>query len=253
MDYQIIISLLSLVALEVILGIDNVIFISILADKLPVNQQKKARQLGLILAALLRLGLLLIVSFIMKLDDDLFTVFKHGFSGKDLVLISGGLFLLFKSSKEIYHKMEGEKGNQTKNIKASTFAQVLVQILIMDMVFSIDSIITAIGMVKEVWVMYVAVFITVAIMLVAAEPISNFVNKHPAFKMLALSFLLLIGFALLSEGFGVEIPKGYIYFSMAFTLLVDIFQMKMNKQKGNPVITNEHYKDGEEKLPKGVV
>ncbi len=253
MDYQIIISLLSLVALEVILGIDNVIFISILADKLPANQQKKARRLGLLLAAVLRLGLLLIVSFIMKLDDDLFTIFKQGFSGKDLVLIGGGLFLLFKSSKEIYHKMEGEKGNQTKYIKATTFAQVLVQILIMDMVFSIDSIITAIGMVKEIWVMYVAVIITVIIMLVAAEPISKFVSKHPAFKMLALSFLLLIGFALLSEGFGIEIPKGYIYFSMAFSLLVDIFQMKMNKKKGNPIETNEHYQKGEENLPKNIL
>lgn len=253
MDYQIIISLLSLIALEVILGIDNVIFISILADKLPADQQKKARRMGLILAAVLRVGLLLIVSLIMKLDDDLFTVFNQGFSGKDLVLIAGGLFLLFKSSKEIYHKMEGESGNQTKNINATTFSQVIIQILIMDMVFSIDSIITAIGMVKEVWVMYVAVIVTVFIMLVAAEPISNFVNKHPAFKMLALSFLLLIGFALLSEGFGVEIPKGYIYFSMAFSLLVDIFQMRMNKKKSAPVITHEHYQDGEEKLPKSVL
>ena len=253
MDYQIIISLLSLIALEVVLGIDNVIFISILANKLPEHQQKKARQAGLVLAAVLRVGLLLIISFIMKLDDDLFTVFNQGFSGKDLVLIAGGLFLLFKSSKEIYHKMEGEKGDQTKNIKASTFAQVLVQILIMDMVFSIDSIITAIGMVKEVWVMYVAVVVTVVIMLIAAEPISRFVNNHPAFKMLALSFLLLIGFSLLSEGFGVEIPKGYIYFSMAFSLLVDILQMKMNKKKDTPVSTHEHYQDGEEKFSKKVL
>jgi predicted tellurium resistance membrane protein TerC len=235
MDYQIIISLLSLVALEVILGIDNVIFISILADKLPAEQQKRARRLGLILAAVLRFGLLLIISLILKLDDDLFRIFNIGFSGKDLVLISGGLFLLFKSTKEIYHKMEGDKLGEVKATKASTFGQVLIQILIMDMVFSIDSIITAVGMVKEVWVMYVAVIITVIIMLFAAEPISNFVNKHPAFKMLALSFLLLIGFALLSEGFGVEIPKGYIYFSMAFSLLVDIFQMKMNKKNDKSI------------------
>jgi len=253
MDYQIIISLLTLIALEVVLGIDNVIFISILADKLPLDQQKKARRIGLILAGVLRIGLLLIISFILKLEDDLFTIFNQGFSGKDLVLISGGLFLLYKSSKEIYHKMEGEKGDQTSNIKANTFGQVLVQILIMDMVFSIDSIITAIGMVKEVWIMYVAVIVTVGIMLFAAEPISNFVNKHPAFKMLALSFLLLIGFALLSEGFGVEIPKGYIYFSMAFSLVVDIFQMRMNKKTSKPVPTNEHYRDGEDKLSKEVL
>lgn len=250
MEYQIVFSLLSLIALEVILGIDNVIFISIFASKLPVQQQKKARQWGLILAGVMRLGLLLIVSFILQLDDELFRIRDLSFSGKDLVLLAGGLFLLYKSSKEIYHKMEGETGDQSKSIQATTFAQVIIQILIMDAVFSIDSIITAIGMVKEVWVMYVAVIVTVVIMLFAAEPISNFVNKHPAFKMLALSFLLLIGFSLLSEGFGVEIPKGYIYFSMAFAFLVDIFQMRMNKKGGNPVPVNEHYKKGEEKISK---
>ena len=252
MDYQIIISLLTLIALEVILGIDNVIFISILANKLPEHQQRKARRYGLILAMVLRLGLLAIVTLIMKLNNDLFTVFNQGISAKDLILILGGLFLLYKSSAEIYHKMEGEQGNQTKKIKAATFGQVILQILIMDMIFSIDSIITAIGMVEEVWIMYVAVIVTVLLMLVAAESISNFVNRHPAFKMLALSFLLLIGFALVSEGFGFEIPKGYIYFSMAFSLLVSVFQMRMNKNN-NPVTTHEHYKDGEDKLPKNVL
>ena len=252
MDYQIIISLVTLIALEVILGIDNVIFISILANKLPEHQQKKARLYGLILAMVLRLGLLAMIAWIMKLNDDLFILFNQGISTKDLILIVGGLFLLYKSSAEIYHKMEGEEGNKTKNIKAATFAQVILQILIMDLVFSIDSIITAIGMVKEVWIMYVAIIVTVLIMLVAAEPISNFVNKHPAFKMLALSFLLLIGFALVSEGFGIEIPKGYIYFSMAFSMLVSIFQMRMNRNN-KPVATHEHYKDGEDKLPKNVL
>ncbi len=253
MDYEIIISLLSLIALEVVLGIDNVIFISILASKLPISQQKKARQIGLILAALMRIGLLMIVALIMQLDEVLFILYDQGFSGKDLVLITGGLFLLYKSSKEIYHKTEGEPGDQTKNIKATTFSQVIIQILIMDAVFSIDSIITAIGMVKEVWVMYVAVIVSVVIMLVAVEPISNFVNKHPSFKILALSFLLLIGFALLSEGFGIEIPKGFIYFSMAFSLLVDIFQMRMHKKSGNMVPINEHYLDGEEKVSKKIL
>jgi predicted tellurium resistance membrane protein TerC len=248
MDYQIFISLISLVALEVVLGIDNVIFISILANKLPLAQQKKARQLGLLLAALLRVGLLLIISIIIKLDKDLFTVWGRGFSGKDLILVAGGLFLLYKSTKEIYHKMEGESGDQTRHIKAATFGQVLVQILIMDLVFSVDSIITAIGMVKEVWVMYVAVIITVVIMLFAAAPISNFVNKHPAFKMLALAFLLLIGFSLVAEGCGAEIPKGYIYFAMAFSLLVDVLQMKMHKKGIPPVVTHEHYQQGEEQL-----
>lgn len=247
MDIEIIVSLITLVALEAVLGIDNVIFISIIAGRLPENQQKRARQYGLILAGVLRLILLLLISFILKLDQDLFSVFGNGFSGKDLVLLAGGLFLLYKSSKEIYHKMEGEPGDQTKAIKVTSFGEVIVQILIMDMVFSVDSIITAIGMVKEVWVMYVAVIVTVVIMLVAAEPISNFVDKHPAFKMLALSFLLLIGFSLVTEGFGIEIPKGYIYFSMAFSFLVDLFQMKMNKT-GTPVTPHEHYKAGEEKL-----
>ena len=252
MDYQIIISLLTLIALEVVLGIDNVIFISILANKLPLHQQKKARFYGLILAMVLRLALLAMIAMILKLDNDLFTILNQGISVKDLILILGGLFLLYKSSSEIYHKMEGEQGDKTKNIKAASFAQVIFQILIMDLVFSIDSIITAIGMVKEIWIMYVAIIVTVLIMLVAAEPISNFVNKHPAFKMLALSFLLLIGFALVSEGFGLEIPKGYIYFSMAFSMLVSVFQMRMNRNN-KPVVTHEHYTEGEDKLPKKVL
>jgi predicted tellurium resistance membrane protein TerC len=242
MDFEVIVSLITLIALEAVLGIDNVIFISILAGRLPEAQQKKARQYGLILAGVLRLGLLLLISLILKLNDDLFTVFGQGFSGKDLVLLGGGLFLLYKSAAEIYHKMEGEAGDQTKDLKVNTFGQVIIQILIMDMVFSVDSIITAVGMVKEVWVMYVAVIITVIIMLLAAETISSFVDRHPSFKMLALSFLLLIGFSLVSEAFGVEIPKGYIYFSMAFSLLVDVFQMKMNKSASDPVVTKEHYK-----------
>lgn len=253
MDYEIIISLLTLIALEVVLGIDNIIFISILANKLPEHQQKKARRIGILLAAVLRIGLLMVITLIMQLKADLFTVFGNGFSGKDLVLISGGLFLLYKSSKEIYHKMEGESGDQTKNIKATTFLQVIIQILIMDMVFSVDSIITAIGMVREVWIMYVAVIVTVVIMLVAAEPISKFVNNHPAFKMLALSFLLLIGFSLFSEGFGVEIPKGYLYFSMAFSLFVEFIQMKMNKKELPPVQINNHYAEEEAELPKKIV
>lgn len=229
MEFQIIISLLSLIALEVILGIDNVVFITILANKLPKEQQKKVTRIGLILAAVLRIGLLFIISIIMQLEDTLFTVFKEDISAKDLILILGGLFLMYKSTKEIYEKMETAELEKVKNTAASTFMQVIVQILIMDLVFSIDSVITAVGMVKEVWVMYVAIITTVVIMLFAAKYISNFVNKHPAFKMLALSFLLLIGFSLIGEGLGLEIPKGYIYFAMAFSLLVDIVQMKINK------------------------
>ncbi len=251
MEYEIIISLVSLIILEVILGIDNIIFISILAAKLPEHQQKKARLYGLLLAMVLRLGLLTIVAWILKLEDDLFILFNEGISVKDLILIAGGLFLLYKSSAEIYHKMEGEEGNISKNIKATTFSQVILQILIMDLVFSIDSIVTAIGMVKELWIMYVAIIVTVAIMIFSAEPISAFVNKHPSFKILALSFLLLIGFGLVSEGLGLDIPKGYIYFSMAFSMLVNVFQMRMNKNV-KTVAVHEHYQDMESQLPKNV-
>lgn len=245
MDAEIIISLVTLIALEVVLGIDNIIFISILASRLPQHQQRKARRLGILLAMFLRLGLLSLISVIIKLEADLFKIFGFGISGRDLILILGGLFLLYKSSKEIYHKMEGEEGDQSKEIKAASFGSVLVQILIMDMVFSIDSIITAVGLVDQVWVMYVAVIVTVGIMLFAAEPVSNFVNNHPAFKMLALSFLLLIGCALVAEGFDVHIPKGYIYFSMAFAFFVDLIQMKMNKKKPEPVHVREHYTEQE--------
>lgn len=237
---EIIVALLTLILLEVVLGIDNVIFISIIAAKLPQHQQKKARQLGLLLAMVIRLGLLAIISVILRLQGTLFTIMSNEISGKDIILILGGLFLIYKSAVEIHHKMEGEEGDKSKNIKATTFNQVLIQILLLDIVFSVDSIITAVGMVKELWMMYTAVIVTVIIMLVAAEPISKFVNKHPAFKMLALSFLLIIGMSLIAEGLDFHIPKGYIYFSMAFALLVDVLQMRM-KTKGEPVKTHEHY------------
>lgn len=229
MDYESVISLLTLIALEVVLGIDNIVFISILSARLPEKEQPKARRIGILLAMVMRIGLLAVISLIMKLEKDLFNLFNRGFSGKDLILIAGGLFLLYKSVKEIHHKMEGEKDSNDSLKKSVSFASVIGQILILDMVFSVDSIITAVGLVNELWIMYVAVVVTVIIMLVAAGPISNFVNKHPAFKILALSFLMLIGFTLLVEGFDVHIPKGYIYFSMAFSLLVDIIQMKTIK------------------------
>jgi len=234
------------VLLEVVLGLDNIIFILIVAARLPVHQQKKARRLGLILAMVMRLALLGIISLILKLEGDLFTVFSKGISGRDLILIAGGLFLIYKSVAEIHHKMEGEEGDTSKKIKANSFSAVLVQILILDLVFSVDSIITAVGMVDELWIMYAAVIITVSIMLFASEPISRFVNNHPAFKMLALSFLLLIGVSLIGEGLDFHIPKGYIYFSMGFALLVDILQMRMKKPSA-PVKTHEHYFDEEAK------
>lgn len=244
--------LITLILLEIVLGLDNVIFISIVANRLPAHQQKKARRMGLILAMFIRLGLLGVISLILRLEGNLFTVFKNGISGKDLILIVGGLFLIYKSSSEIHHKMEGESGDETKNIKAVTFKGVITQILLLDIVFSIDSIITAVGMVDELWIMYVAVIVSVGIMLFAAEPISKFVNEHPAFKMLALSFLLLIGVSLIGEGLEVHIPKGYIYFSMAFSLLVNFFQMRMSKI-GPPVQTHEHYLPEEENKSKDFV
>ncbi len=226
-----IIPLLSLIALEVILGIDNIIFISILADKLPEEKRNKLRYWGIGLAMLMRLGLLAIVSWILKLDQTLFTVFETKFSGKGLILIFGGLFLIYKSTKEIYYKTEIANGDNINNTKVKSFRKLLTEVIILDLVFSIDSIITAVGMVQELWVMYTAVTVTVVIMLIASKPISDFIQKHPSFKILALCFLMMIGVALLAEGFHFEIPKGYIYFSMAFAFLVDIIQMKTVKQK----------------------
>jgi predicted tellurium resistance membrane protein TerC len=254
MDYEIIIALITLIALELVLGIDNIIFISILANKLPARNQKKARRIGLLLAAVMRIGLLSLIAVILKLDDDLFTLFGSGISVRDLILIFGGLFLLYKSATEIWHKMEGEEGDVSKKMYATSFSRVIVQIMIMDIVFSIDSIITAIGIVREVWVMYVAVIVSVGVMLLAAEPVSKFVNRHPAFKMLALCFLSLIGFTLIGEGFGHAIPKGYIYFSMTFAFLVDFLQMRMGrKKKRDPVKPREHYTSEEKHLPKDII
>lgn len=226
---DILVPLVSLIALEVILGIDNIIFISILADKLPENQRNKLRVWGIGLAMVMRLCLLAFISWILKLDQTLFTLFEISFTGKGLILILGGLFLLYKSTKEIYHKTEVDDNETSNSSKKSTFNQLLSEVIILDLVFSIDSIITAVGMVQELWVMYTAVVVTVGIMLVASKPISEFIRKHPSFKILALCFLMMIGVALLAEGFHFEIPKGYIYFSMAFAFLVDIIQMKTIK------------------------
>ena len=249
---EVIIALLTLIALEVVLGLDNIIFISIVAAKLPQEQQKKARRLGIILAMFLRLALLAVIAWILKLEAELFSLFSISISGKDLILIAGGIFLLWKSSTEIYHKMEGEEGDTSKDIKVTSFKSVIFQILILDLVFSVDSIITAVGMVEELWVMYTAVIVTVGIMLFASEPISKFVNRHPAFKMLALSFLLLIGMSLVAEGLDFHIPKGYIYFSMAFSLFVDVIQMKMKGKKSEPVRTHEHYLPEEANVDKDI-
>lgn len=224
------IPLISLIALEVILGIDNIIFISILADKLPPEQRDKLRYWGIGLAMIMRLILLAAITWILKLDQTLFTLFAIDFTGKGLILIMGGLFLIYKSTKEIYHKSEIAAEETPTVPKNATFGKLLSEVIILDLVFSIDSIITAVGMVQELWVMYTAVVVTVLIMLVASKPISEFIREHPSFKILALCFLMMIGVSLIAEGFHFEIPKGYIYFSMAFAFLVDIIQMKTVKK-----------------------
>lgn len=224
-----ILPLLSLIVLEVILGIDNVIFISILADKLPENQRDKLRYWGLGLAMIMRLILLFVISWIMKLNSELFTVMEKSVTGKDLILFFGGLFLLYKSVKEIHHKTEQSADEGLANI--SSFSDALVQVILLDMVFSIDSIITAVGMTDDLWIMYAAVIITVIIMVFASKPIMVFINRHPSFKILALCFLVVIGIALMAEGAGYKIPKAFIYSSLAFAFLVDLIQMRTAKTK----------------------
>lgn len=224
--------LITLILLEVILGIDNIIFISILADKVPAEQRDKLRYVGLGLAMVMRLLLLAFIAWILKLDQTLFTLWDINFSGKSLILILGGAFLLFKSTKEIYHKTEMADEDQIKVQKNATFSQLVGEIILLDLVFSVDSIITAVGMVSELWIMYTAVIVTVIIMLIASKPISDFINRHPSFKILALSFLLMIGIALIAEGLSFHIPKGYIYFSMAFSFIVNLIQMKVLKPEG---------------------
>jgi predicted tellurium resistance membrane protein TerC len=226
-----IIPLISLIALEVILGIDNIIFISIISDKLPEHERNKLRYWGIGLAMIMRLILLALISWILKLDQTLFTLSGIEFSGKGLILLVGGLFLIYKSTKEIYYKTEIVRNDEPEVPKKAGFMNFLSEIIILDLVFSIDSIITAVGMVQELWIMYTAVIVTVGIMLVASKPISDFIRKHPSFKILALCFLLMIGVTLIAEGLHFEIPKGYIYFSMAFAFLVDIIQMKTVKPK----------------------
>ncbi|MCA6423033.1 MAG: TerC family protein [Flavobacterium sp.] len=226
---DIIVPLVSLICLEVILGIDNIIFISILADKLPESQRNKLRYWGIGLAMVMRLCLLALISWILKLDKTLFTISDVDFSGKGLILIIGGLFLIYKSTKEIYHKTEAMNSPEAELPKKGSFSKLLGEVIILDLVFSIDSIITAVGMVQELWIMYTAVIVTVLIMLVASKPISQFISKHPSFKVLALCFLMMIGVSLIAEGFHFEIPKGYIYFSMAFAFLVDVIQMNTIK------------------------
>ena len=220
-DPQVWASLLTLTALEIVLGIDNLIFIAILADRLPEHQRNRARRLGLALALFVRLGLLASISWIFGLTAPIFELFSHDFSWRDLILIGGGLFLLFKGTREIHERIEGDDEEEGSHRGRASFTGVIIQILVLDIVFSLDSVITAVGMANHLWVMATAVIIAVIIMLLAAGPVSGFVNRHPTVKMLALSFLLLIGMTLLADGVGFHLPKGYIYAAIAFSILVE--------------------------------
>jgi predicted tellurium resistance membrane protein TerC len=225
--------------LEIVLGIDNIIFISILSGKLPKDQQNKARITGLALAMMARILLLFSIVWIMKLTLPLFLVFGHEISGRDLILIGGGLFLLAKSTFEIHDKLEGEEHSKSRKVVKS-FTSVIIQILLLDLVFSLDSVITAVGMANELGVMVTAVIIAVGVMMVSAKSISEFVEKHPTVKMLALAFLLLIGVSLIAEGLEQHIPKGYIYFAMAFSVFVEMLNLKM-RSKAKPIALKNRF------------
>lgn len=231
-------SLITLTVLEIVLGIDNIIFISILSSKLPKDQQAKARRIGLTLAMGLRVLLLLSISWMMKLTRPIFELpfdflgnETREFSGRDLILLFGGLFLIYKSTIEIHYKLEGQSDNHASSIKKLTLSSVIIQILLLDVVFSLDSVITAIGMANEVWVMMTAIVVAVGVMMVSMASISNFVERHPTIKILALSFLLLIGVSLLMESLDQGIPKGYIYFAMAFSVFVELLNIKLLKKQ----------------------
>jgi predicted tellurium resistance membrane protein TerC len=239
-DPQVWIALTTLTVLEVVLGIDNVVFISILAGRLPAAQQQRARRIGLLLAMFTRVGLLLTLSWIIRLTAPLFSILGQDLSGRDLILLTGGLFLLAKSTHEIHQKLEGEQGHASARVHP-TFRSVVIQILLLDIVFSLDSVITAVGMVDEVWIMIVAVVIAVGFMIFFAEAISGFVERHPTVKMLALSFLLLIGVTLIAEGLDQHIPKGYIYFAMAFSVGVEMLNLRLRKTTTPPVDLRDAY------------
>ena len=223
-------ALAALLTLEIVLGVDNVVFISILASKLPAEDQDRARKIGLLAAGGMRVVLLLAVGWVISLKKELFSIGSIGFSGKELILLAGGIFLIYKATKEIHHKLEGDEGHTSAKV-APTVAAVIGQVLILDLVFSIDSVITAVGMTTYVPVMVIAILTAVAIMLVASKAIYTFVNAHPSVKMLALAFLLLIGTTLIAEGFGQKIPKGYIYASMAFSVFVEALNIRVRKKK----------------------
>ena len=234
-DPQAWIALLTLTALELVLGIDNIIFISILAEKLPANQEERGRQVGLLGAMATRVLLLFSLAWLTRLTSPLFSVFEHEVSGRDIILMAGGLFLLAKSTLEIHQKLEGEEGERSARVGAS-FWGVILQIMLLDIVFSLDSVITAVGMADELAIMVAAVVIAVLVMLFASKPISAFVKQHPTIKILALSFLLLIGVSLVAEGLEFTIPKGYIYFAMGFSVFVEMLNSRLRSEEPRPPV-----------------
>jgi predicted tellurium resistance membrane protein TerC len=243
-DPQAWIALATLTALEIVLGVDNIVFISILSGKLPAEQQGRARRLGLLLAMVTRIGLLFSLSWIIKLTAPLFSVLGQEISGRDLILLVGGLFLIGKATHEIHQKLEGEEGHASARVYPS-FWSVIVQIMLLDIVFSLDSVITAVGMVDQIAIMITAVVIAVGFMIQFAGPLSRFVERHPTVKMLALSFLLLIGVNLIAEGLDHHIPKGYIYFAMGFSVFVEALNLRMRKVSKKPVHLHEAYAPSE--------
>ena len=239
-DPQMWIAFLTLTALELVLGIDNIIFISILVDRLPRQVREKARMIGLFLAMFMRIGLLLLVSWVVGATNPIFSLLGKAISPRDLILIGGGIFLLWKSTHEIHQLLEGEEGGESKAVEA-TFFSIILQIVVIDLVFSLDSIITAVGMVNNVSVMIAAVIASVGLMMLFARGIGNFVSDHPTIKMLALSFLVVIGVALVAEGLGNPVPKGYIYFGMAFSLCVEMLNIRLRRKRSQPVHLRQPY------------
>ena len=229
-------ALLMLTAMEIVLGIDNLVFLSVVTGRLPAEQRPRARQLGLLGALVMRIALLFSISWLMKLEKPLFSFFNESYSGKDLILLLGGLFLVYKGTKEIHHKIEDPHGHGTAGKAAATFASAIAQIMVIDMVFSLDSVITAVGMAQSLWVMVAAVVISIGVMIRFATPIANVIEKHPSLKVLALSFVILIGVFLVADGLGTHIQKGYIYFAMAFSLGVELVNLKVSSKskKGPP-------------------
>lgn len=232
MEAEILISLLTLTAMEIVLGIDNIVFISILVGRLPEESREKARRIGLGVALLLRIGLLAIISWLAELTDPIFTVFDTGFSGRDLILLFGGLFLIGKSTLEIHHKIEGSDEERTQS-KVVSFGAIIGQIAVLDLVFSLDSVITAIGLVDQIEVMVAAVTIAMIVMVIFAKSVSEFIERHPTMKMLALSFLLMIGLLLVVEAVEIHVPKGYVYFAMAFSLFVEMLNLKLRSKQSS--------------------